>query len=227
MAPAKKILVLVDGYNFYYALCDFVYTYLHKDRKFLWCDLFKVAGAYLQPGENIAKLCYCSAVYAIEETMDAHEKKKIEEQQRVQTIFMDYHRNTYGDRFKDLMGKFARSKPIYHQCPKCGQRNPANLPREKQTDVNIAVQMMAGAYLDGYTKIILISGDTDYDPAIKHVMDPSIPPQVEILRLLPPSPHAKFKHPTKQITGEVIQDACFADQLPADAPEPRRYWDDL
>ena len=214
----KKVLVLVDGYNFYYALCDFVYTVLHKDRKYLWCDLFKVAIPYLQPGESIDKLCYCSAVYALEEKMNAEEKQQIEEQRKVQKIFMDYHRQEYRAKFTVLMGKFSKS---------ASKKNRAGQPKEKQTDVNIAVQMMAGAYLEGYHKIILISGDTDYDPAIKHVMDPAIPPQVEVLRLLPPVPHAKFQHPIELIKGEVIQNACFHAQLPADVPEPRRYWDDL
>lgn len=43
------------------------------------------------------------------------------------------------------------------------------LREEKQTDVNLAVQMVTKAALDEYDCAILVSGDTDFEPAIETV----------------------------------------------------------
>lgn len=55
--------------------------------------------------------------------------------------------------------------------------------KEKQTDINIALQMYEDAIYDRYDKAILISADTDFIPAIRKVKNLG----KEFLLLLPPN----------------------------------------
>jgi len=65
-----------------------------------------------------------------------------------------------------VMGKFKRKD---RKCTVC-QRDYRTF-EEKLTDVNIAIHLFRGAYLDEYDKAILITGDSDIVPAIRAVRD--------------------------------------------------------
>lgn len=55
--------------------------------------------------------------------------------------------------------------------------------REKQTDINIALQIYEDAIYDRFDKAILVSADTDFIPAIRKVKNLG----KEVLLLLPPN----------------------------------------
>lgn len=63
-----------------------------------------------------------------------------------------------------MFGKFKRRDRV---CPLCHGQYTA--PEEKLTDVNIAVQLLRGAYSDEYDRAVLVTGDTDLLPAIQVV----------------------------------------------------------
>ena len=219
----KKVLVFVDGYNLYYSVCDFVQKYLHGDNSYLWYDLFRLVEPHLKKGEIIDNLYYCSAAY---------KSPGSQEQQEVQKIYTDYHAKTYEEKFVTVMGRFSRSGDAGYCCPHCKKHIPKPKPyKEKETDVNIALKTTVSICRNTHPKIILVSGDTDFEPLFEFATEE----QTEMLRLLPPSPNAWFydykdpkylKYPTGGITGEHIQAACFADQVPQGTPEPRRYPED-
>ena len=209
----KKVLVVVDGYNLYYSVCDFVPKYL--DGKYLWYDLFRLIQPHIKEGEIIDKLYYCSAAY---------ESPGSQEQQKVQKIYMKHHADTYGEKFVSVMGRFSRSGDAGYCCPHCKKQIPKQKPyKEKETDVNIALKTTVSICRNTYPKIILVSGDTDFEPLFEFATEE----QTEMLRLLPPSSNTRFRDPKHLlITGEHIQAACFADQVPPGTPEPRRYPED-
>ena len=65
---------------------------------------------------------------------------------------------------KPILGQF-KQKDRY--CPKCASYSKAN--EEKETDVNIALDLLDLAYQDAYDRALLVSNDSDLAPAIRKV----------------------------------------------------------
>ena len=55
------------------------------------------------------------------------------------------------------------------QCPECGAISTQQRHVEKETDVNLATDMVIGAHTNRYDIAMLVAGDTDYVQAIKAV----------------------------------------------------------
>jgi uncharacterized LabA/DUF88 family protein len=55
------------------------------------------------------------------------------------------------------------------RCPECGEVTTHRHHVEKETDVNLAMDMAVGAHTDRYDVAILVAGDTDYVHAIEAV----------------------------------------------------------
>lgn len=54
-------------------------------------------------------------------------------------------------------------------CPQCGEIFVHKHHVEKETDVNLAVDMTVGAHADRYDVAMLVAGDTDYVHAVEAV----------------------------------------------------------
>ena len=67
-------------------------------------------------------------------------------------------------------------------CPRC--RLSHDVPEEKMTDVNIAVEMMADAYQNKFDTALLISADSDLTPPVKKVKE--LFPSKKITAAFPP-----------------------------------------
>lgn len=72
------------------------------------------------------------------------------------------------------------------ECSGC--RRPNFIPNEKQTDVNIAVEMMLDAYLNRYDVALLVGGDSDLVPAVRAVKSHF---KKQIICCFPPKRHSK------------------------------------
>jgi uncharacterized LabA/DUF88 family protein len=68
------------------------------------------------------------------------------------------------------------------ECSGC--RRPNFVPNEKQTDVNIAVQMMVDAYQDNFDTALLVGGDSDLVPPIKAIR--KLFPKKRVMAVFPP-----------------------------------------
>lgn len=55
------------------------------------------------------------------------------------------------------------------ECPVCGETSVHKHHVEKETDVNLAVDMTVGAHTNRYDVAVLVAGDTDYVRAIQAV----------------------------------------------------------
>lgn len=84
-----------------------------------------------------------------------------------------------------VLGRF---KDRHQQCRRC--RHQWNHPEEKETDVNIAIRMVADGFQDKYDVCYLVSADTDLVPALKLIREQL--PQKEIVAVSPPGrPHGQ------------------------------------
>jgi uncharacterized LabA/DUF88 family protein len=162
--PKKRILVLIDGFNLYHSIAD------NKNcpelRKYKWLNLRKLVELFIvQKKEKVIRIKYFSA-YAYWNPQKVLRHKTYVSALR--TVGID-----------PIISPF---KLVERQCQECKKKYKTH--EEKQTDVQIAINLFHEAIEDSYDKAIIISGDSDLIPAIKAVKSKF--PLKEIQLLFPP-----------------------------------------
>ncbi len=146
----QKVNIYFDGFNFYNGLRD------NNWRKFYWLDVVKFSEKMiktLNPNHILIDVYYFSAPPHNHLTKQKRQKK-----------FFDV--NGFNPKFILIQG-YHKDKSKY--CNKCNTKIP--MSEEKQTDVNIALEMLKNVIKKKCQLSILISGDTDMTPIIKSIKE--------------------------------------------------------
>lgn len=154
---ANRSIVYVDGFNLYYGAV--------KNTRYKWLDL-QLLFHRLRPDDDIQVIHYFTALIA-----GPHRA----------------HQDTYLRALGTLplvdftFGKFKR-KRVLCSVPECtySGRRDFEVPEEKRTDVNIALQMIEDAHRDRADRFILVSGDSDLVPAVNMLKNISPGKQVTV-----------------------------------------------
>jgi 6-hydroxy-3-succinoylpyridine 3-monooxygenase len=145
--PRKRCTVYVDGFNWYYGVF----------RHFPEWKWLNVQGFFeeLRLDEDVLKVKFFTAIVepdkAVSETRDRLQRylKALGTLSKVQVI----------------LGKYQlRSVSCRADC-----RKEYRVPEEKKTDVNIAVHMLNDAITKATDSMVLVSGDSDLEPAVEWV----------------------------------------------------------
>ncbi len=139
MSAAKRTAIFIDGSNLYHKLKKLK---IQKTSRFDYAGLCR----YLASGSQLAGIHYYVGVILA----SPHDPTA----QRLQAKQMILFNHLRDQGIHLQRGFLMKSACSYH---------------EKGVDVNIAVDMLVGAYEDMYDKAILISSDTDLIPAIHKV----------------------------------------------------------
>jgi uncharacterized LabA/DUF88 family protein len=142
----SRIAFLIDGFNLYHALdCRAKY------RKYKWVSLSMLSQCFvINKSDSVAGIYYFTTLATWDAGKVACHRLfiKAQESEGVQVVYGEFKRK---DRFCTLCKKWFRSV------------------EEKQTDVNIAINLFRLAVSGVYDKAIIISVDTDLTPAVKAV----------------------------------------------------------
>ena len=145
--PRKRAIAYVDGFNLYFGV-------LRSSPGVKWLDIQSFV-EFLRPNEEVVHVRYFTALVDpemhVSTTRDRQKRyhKALRSCANVQVIEGKYQ-------FRDVTCR-----------AKC--REPYQIAEEKKTDVGIAVQMISDV-IDGLTDaIILISGDSDLEPAVEWI----------------------------------------------------------
>ncbi len=159
-----RIIAYIDGFNLYHAIHDLRAPHLK------WLDLWSVTSSLLKDDEELNSVYYFSA-YAnwMPEAASRHRQ---------------YVKALKHAGVTCVMGHFKESR---HSCRQC--RAKWTKHEEKETDVNIAVQLVADSFQDNFDKAILITADSDLAPAIK-IVNAHIPEK----NVFVVSPPGRFNH---------------------------------
>ena len=133
----------VDGFNVYYALQN-------GYQRYKWINYKKLAESVTGPKDTISNVYYFSS----------HVTWKPDSVKR----HMNYIKALRSVGVEFVKGRFKDKTLKCHHCLKY-----YNTHEEKQTDVNIAVQIVADAAIDKFDKAVIISADSDLIPIIKTV----------------------------------------------------------
>ncbi len=143
MEEKQKVIVYVDGFNFYYGLRESA-----RWKRYYWLDIVKLFESFMRPNQELVAVKYFSA------------KPDDIEQSRRQNAF--FQANKENPKFRLILGKYLKKEIV---CFKCG--NVIHTHEEKETDVRLATQIVSDAYQKNCDVAIVVSADSDMIPAIE------------------------------------------------------------
>lgn len=153
----KKVIVYIDGFNLYHSIKD-----LGRRHEYLkWQNLTELPRQFLSKNDNILSINFFTAYPTWKQDSCSRHRVYVR-------ILEDLGVNV-------ILGNF-KIKDVY--CDNCEQNIRKH--EEKQTDVNIATQIVQDIYEKKPDIIQIISGDTDLIPPIKVAKTKGIKIQVVI-----------------------------------------------
>lgn len=142
-----RVIAYIDGFNLYFGLKD------RGWKQFYWLDVTLLVENLLKKDQQLEKVRYFSA------RISGPRKK-----QERQNAFLEATAEL--GKCEIHYGQYLNKRRV---CPNC--KYVHNVPEEKMTNVNIAVEMMADAYQNKFDTALLISADSDLAPPAKKVKE--------------------------------------------------------
>jgi len=162
----QRVAVYVDGLNLHNGLL--------KSGLPRWLDPVALGREVLQSGQKLVGVRYFTSLLI--------KSRSARHQQDL------YLQALEAQGAEIVLGRFY----VYQvRCPRCGRARME--AEEKQTDVNMAVRLLADAHQDLYDRAVLVSADSDL-----------LPPMLEIPRLFP-GKQAVVGFPPGRISNELRQ----------------------
>jgi len=182
-------MVFIDGFNLYHAIDnDF------RLRQYKWLDVVALAKSLIKPHEQLIETIFFTTIV----TWDA--EKQVRHRTYIDALQIKGARIIYGEFHK---------KDVH--CKKCGAIFQKY--EEKQTDVNIAVELLKQAHADAFDTAIVLSGDSDLIAALRLVRD--IYPQKKIAIAIPPGRRAEQLKSVVHFHLKIRAEQIKENQLPA------------
>ena len=143
----KRTIAYIDGFNLYFGM-------LKSNPSLKWLDIQSLMDT-LRPHEDVTHIRYFTAIVDSENPTASSRRQ------------MSYMTALgFSERVRAFYGKYQeRTVTCRGTC-----REVYQTPEEKKTDVKIAVQMMSDAIGGMMDRIILVSGDSDLEPAIEWIV---------------------------------------------------------
>ena len=120
----KRVIVYVDGYNFYYGLKNGG----TKWKRHYWLDMVKFFERMMLPDQELIEVNYYSAV-------------PLDDQQAADNQDVLFSANLLNPKFKLHLGRYKKKK---FKCQNCGFKNKTY--EEKESDVRVATGMLVDLF---------------------------------------------------------------------------------
>ena len=140
--------VYIDGFNLYFGLRD------ARLKRFFWLDVVALSQSMLKPDQTLEHVHYFTA--------RLHHTGGNAADLKRQNTYLDAL-----DTLNPLTIHEGRYLAKYVTCKNCGNRRKTY--EEKETDVNIAIQLVLDANDDNFDTAILLSGDSDLTTPVRQV----------------------------------------------------------
>jgi len=181
----QRVNIYIDGFNFYYGL-------KHNGwRKFYWLDLVRFFEQFIRNNQELNQVYYFTA-----------QPKDNEKRDRQDILFSA---NQLNPKFRLILGKFIKKQIVTNN-------QIFTTFEEKQTDVNIAVEMIRNVFLERCDISILVSADSDLLPALKLIREFS--PMHKIFVYFPPKRYsADLEHNADAVINLIRYEYRFKQAL--------------
>ncbi|MGU9951911.1 MAG: NYN domain-containing protein [Gammaproteobacteria bacterium WSBS_2016_MAG_OTU1] len=219
----------IDGLNIYHRIRD----YDRKTNKnYRWLNYRSLCEEMLHPGDTLGDIYFFTSIaYFLGDEgivarhqclLDALESYGI----KIMLGYFEKRRKTT----KTIHGHFGKQK----EPTKISKYDHMEIiakyfgpGKEKQTDVNIATQMIVDAALKRCEKIFLFSGDNDFAPALRGVAEVAGDASVRTVLMMPPyenkAPRPKISKLQQAANGGVVKitfDSLVGHALPEEIETP-------
>ncbi|MBQ6306916.1 MAG: NYN domain-containing protein [Bacteroidales bacterium] len=160
----QKVIVYVDGFNFYYGLKK-----NSSWKRYYWLNLVKLFEKFMLKNQELMAVKYFSA-------------RPINNEDKAHRQSMFFDANKENPKFHLIMGKYLKKKIV---CKRCGFN--INTYEEKESDVRIATQIVNDAKNGDCDIAIVVSADSDMIPAIELAKSAG----ARVYVFFPPSHHSE------------------------------------
>jgi len=143
----ERVIAYVGGFNLYFGLRSKGW------KRYYWLNVQALAQNLVKPGQALVVTKYFTARIAGPPDKEERQSTYIEALKTLRE-------------FEVFYGKYQLNP---RQCSQCGFRD--EVPNEKMTDVNIAVEILKDAYQDKFDVALLISADSDLVRPVKAVTE--------------------------------------------------------
>lgn len=161
----ERVIAYIDGFNLYHGLKE------ERLARYYWLDLTLLCNNFLIKPQELFLTKYFTA------RINAPEAKRLR-----QTTYLEALGTL--DKLSIIYGRYDTKKIDCYRCHKT-----FDMPNEKMTDVNLAVEMLTDAFQDNFDTAYVISGDADLTPPITKVKQ--LFPRKKIITWFPPSRHSE------------------------------------
>jgi len=181
MSTQKKAFFYVDGFNLYFSLKH------NRWKRYYWLDIEKLCSNFLFPGHYLSKVKYFTS--PVRRPPDKVNRQRTYLRALCTKLFVEI-----------TQGKFQ-----YNEMECFGCHRKISVPKEKKTDVNIAVSMLSDSFAQRCDVQYLMTGDSDLAPAIRAIKE--LDSSREVFLLCPPKPVAipGAAQTASRISKELIQ----------------------
>jgi len=204
----KKVAVYFDGSNFYHLS--------RLNYKINKVDFGKLANKFIDlSSEEIVKINYFIAPVNQQEKPDLYSKQQkffsqISKNPLIQIYLGNLVRRPL-NKINIICDKCGIQEADSLSCPKCNKKiklSDTYKSTEKGVDVNLAITLLLDALNDKYDKALLFSGDADFCPAIKYVIQ-NLKKQVVFCAFPKPRTNELIQccSETLKITKKIIEDS--------------------
>lgn len=189
---SERVTVYIDGFNLYYGMRSKGW------QRYYWLSIQLLAQHLLKPGQSLIGAKYFTS--------------------RVSSTPRDPNKSDRQNAYLEALGTLAGVDVFYGHylektvtCFTCGAA--WQLPEEKMTDVNIAVEMTVDAFRDRWDTALLVSGDSDLIAPIMNIRH-ALPPK-RVVVAFPPGRHSvhlqKSAHAYFTIGRRILAGSQFPD----------------
>ncbi len=169
-APAAvkmRCIVYVDSFNWYFGI------FQHRPA-WKWLNI-QAFFERVRPHEDVIAVNFFTAIVDPKRNQSERRDRQKRYLKALGTL----------SKVKIILGSY-QEREVTCRAVECGRRLKYLTPEEKKTDVNIAIQMIDDARQDKADSMILVSSDSDFEPAVKWVRKNF--PKIKILVYIPVLP---------------------------------------
>jgi len=162
--PKKRCMVYVDSFNLYFGV-------FQHNPAWKWFNVQSFFEA-LRLDENVVAVKFFTALVEPQK----HVSPRRDRQKRYLKALGSL------SKVKIILGKY-QERNVTCQARECLRRLEYQVPEEKKTDVNIAVNLLEEAFRELVDSMVIVSGDSDLEPAVEWVRRNH--PQIKITVYIP------------------------------------------
>lgn len=196
-ARTERVIAYIDGFNLYFGLKSKGW------RRYYWLNLQALAQNLIKPYQLLERTKYFTA--RISGPPD---------KQRRQTTYIEALGTLCN--FDIFYGKYQLNP---RNCRNCNFFE--EVPSEKMTDVNIAVELMSDAFLNRFDVAYLLSADSDVSPVIARIR--TLLPEKKIVVAFPPGRHSKDLENRARFSFTIGRGTIAKSLFPLEVKKPDGY----